>query len=494
MTASDIFSKRGVAVIGAGTMGAGIAQRIAQEEIDVYRVDREEALAVAGKDGIARMLGEAVERRIFSPGRVERILSHVTPTAHMEDIADVALVIEAVFEDEDVKRDLFQKLNTLCASDTIFASNTSSLSVSRLAVSSGRPDRFGGLHFFFHPAKNRLLEVINGSDTSSTTSDFLWNFGATIGKTCIRVADQAGFAVNRFFVPWLNEAARMIDEGAASIPTVEIAAKRAFGIGMGPFELMNITGVPIAYHSAVSLERTLGSFYTPAESLRKHTEMHKNWDLEGEPEESDYESVSDRLLGCIFTVSSQLVEEGVATREDTDRGAIVGLRWRQGPFAMMNQAGVPTALGRVERFVRRYASLSLPQSLVSLAKSERFWTLTYVEHSVEGGVARIVINRPESLNALSPALSRQLADAFIEVDGRPDVETIIIEGVGKAFVAGADLRFFVKALRDNDIERVQTFTKNGHDLLRAIATTDKLTIAFVDGMAIGGGGRTRTRV
>ena len=176
----------------------------------------------------------------------------------------------------------FTELNEICGASTVFATNTSSLSVSQLATVSGRPDRFGGLHFFYHPAKNRLLEVISGAETSLETKRFLGQFGSTIGKTCITVADRPGFAVNRFFVPWLIEAVRMYDEGVASIPTIEAAARRAFGIGMGPFELMNVTGVAIAYHAAVSLERMLGSFYAPTESLKRHTEQRENWNLEGE--------------------------------------------------------------------------------------------------------------------------------------------------------------------------------------------------------------------
>jgi len=487
MPVTDSLTERGVAVIGAGNMGAGIAQRIAQEGITVFLVDREKSLAEAGKEKIAVLLEQAIERRIFRPDHVSRILDNVIPTTDMGAIRDTGLVIEAVFEDEEVKRNLFEELNSICAKSTIFATNTSSLSVTELAEGSGRPDRFGGLHFFYHPAKNRLLEVICGVATSRETEHFMYRFGSTIGKTCIRVADYPGFAVNRFFVPWLIEAVRMFDEGVASIPTIETAARRAFGIGMGPFELMNVTGVAIAYHAAASLERTLGSFYKPTESLKVHTEMHENWELKGEADPDRFEEVSDRLLGCVYTVSCGLVEEDVATREDTDRGAVVGLRWLHGPFAMMNRAGTPEALACVRRFTTRYPSLEVPSSLKELVSDDKRWPLSFVEQHVEGSIARIVFNRPEALNALNPDIMRELKECFSAVSANSDVETVIFEGVGKAFVAGADIRFFVDALQEGDFDRIYSFTEEGHELLNAIATSKKLTVAYVDGMALGGG-------
>ncbi len=482
------LSTNGVAVIGAGTMGSGIAQKIAQVGIPVFLVDRQQHLAEAGKDQIVLILSQAVERKIFRPDEVSTILARVTPTADLGALEDVALVIEAVFEDRDVKQELFQQLHEICGPETIFATNTSSLSVTELAETSGRRDRFGGLHFFYHPAKNRLLEIITAASTSQETERSLRLFGSVIGKTCIKVADRPGFAVNRFFVPWLNEAVRIFEEGIASISTIEAAARRAFGIGMGPFELMNVTGVPIAYHAAMSLERSLGRFYAPAARLANQAERRQNWDLDGEEvDETQTNDVAERLLGCVFTIACTLVDEGVASREDTDRGAVVGLRWRQGPFAMMNRCGLSASQELVARFTARHATLAQPQGLEAQAQTNEPWPLSFVDMEKSQGSARIIINRPEALNALNPDVVRQLAARFEQATHDPSVETIVFEGVGKAFVAGADIRFFVDALIDDDFERIYTFTRQGQELFKAIATSEKLTVAFVDGMALGGG-------
>ena len=184
-----------------------------------------------------------------------------------------------------------------------------------------------GLHYFYHPAKNRLLEIIPGKKTSAASIELCKFFSSRTGKTGILVKDSPGFAVNRFFVPWLNEATRILGDGIANIPTIDAATKNAFGIGMGPFVLMNVTGIPIAYHSAATLGKEFGDFYSPGEMLKKQFESGAQWQTEGTPDASKFEEVSDRLLGVVFLVVCQIVQEGVCTAADIDRGARIGLRW-----------------------------------------------------------------------------------------------------------------------------------------------------------------------
>ena len=203
-----------VAIIGAGNMGSGIAQKTAQEEFDVQMVDREAQWVQRGEGIISDFLAEAVERRIFSPQQVEAIESRISGVVGTENVApDTDLVIEAVFEDFDIKTAVFTTLDEVCDEKTILASNTSSLSVNELAQATGRPDRFVGLHFFYHPAKNRLIEVIPAKTTSQETIERTVQYCKTLGKVVIVCKDKPGFVVNRFFVPWLNEACLPHDIG-----------------------------------------------------------------------------------------------------------------------------------------------------------------------------------------------------------------------------------------------------------------------------------------
>ena len=232
-----------VAIIGAGNMGSGIAQKTAQEEFDVQMVDREEQWVERGKGIISNFLQEAVERRIFSPQQVSEIQGRITGVVGTENTAeDTDLVIEAVFEDFDIKTQVFNALNQACGENTILASNTSSLSVDELALASGRPEKFVGLHFFYHPAKNRLVEVIPGKTTSDETIARTVQYCRGLGKVVILCKDRPGFVVNRFFVPWLNEACLLLQEGVASAAAIDAVSMKAFKIGMGPFALMNLTG------------------------------------------------------------------------------------------------------------------------------------------------------------------------------------------------------------------------------------------------------------
>ena len=242
-----------VAVVGAGNMGAGIAQKIAMEGFDVLLADMDLERATVGKGRIAKTLEQAVARRVLTEEAAQATLSRVTPVGDLAGLSNADLVIEAVFENLLVKKELLRNLDAVCKPTCVLATNTSSFYVGELASVTERPGKVVGLHYFFHPAKNRLLEVIPGYLTEPSVVEDMDRFAEAHGKTAIRTKDAPGFAVNRFFVPWLNEAVRLLEENVANIATIEAAAKKAFRIPMGPFELMNVTGVPVAMHAAGTL-------------------------------------------------------------------------------------------------------------------------------------------------------------------------------------------------------------------------------------------------
>jgi enoyl-CoA hydratase/3-hydroxyacyl-CoA dehydrogenase len=476
-----------IGVIGAGNMGSGIVQKIAQEGIPVVMVDLKEEFVERGLGTIRRLLQEGVDRKIFKPEQVQEILARVQGTTDFNAVADADIVIEAVFEDKQVKTDLFQRLDRICSPKTILATNTSSFYVRDFADKTSRPDRFVGLHYFYHPAKNRLLEVIPHSGTSPETVEKSLLAAKLHGKTSILVKDAPGFAVNRFFVPFLNEAARMLEENVADIPTIEAAAKQAFKIGMGPFELMNVTGIPIAVHAATTLGNELGPFYAPAPILKAQMEKKANWILEGKIDEAKLSTLADRFQGVCLGVAAALVDEGVASIEDTDRGAKIGLRWILGPFEIMNKIGIDKTYEVVQAICRKYPDFKMPAILEKQLRLGKPFEFHFVDLEVKNGIAYVTLNRPEAMNALNETVVAQLDRRFGEAEADARVKAIVFQGAGKAFVAGADIRYFVEKIKTGRIPDIVAFTRKGHELLLRIEESKKLTIALLDGLSLGGG-------
>ncbi|MFN7972356.1 MAG: 3-hydroxyacyl-CoA dehydrogenase NAD-binding domain-containing protein [Acidobacteriota bacterium] len=468
------------AVIGGGNMGAGIAQKIATEGFPVVLVDLDDGKVAAGMERIRATLAEGVARRLFTDDAARAIGGRVAGTADWSALADADLVIEAVFEDLAVKRDVFRRLGQTC-DRAILATNTSSFYVRDLAAAARKPERVVGLHYFYHPAKNRLVEVIGHDGVDREILSAAWSAQEAIGKTPIGSADRPGFVVNRFFVPWLNEAVRIHAEGLAGIPTIDAAAKAFFQIGMGPFELMNVTGVPIAFHAATTLGRELGPFYAPAPALEAQATSGRPWDLAGEADAALFDAVSARLCGVVLFVAASLVEEGVGTIEDVDIGARVGLRWTMGPFQLVNQLGTREAAGRAASAVEPF-SLRLP-ALLSGAPASGL-PIHLVASGRRGKLASIAIQRPDAMNALNPEVVAQLERAVADA---PAGEAVVIGGSGKAFVAGADIKFFVDCLSRGRFDEILAFTRRGAELLARLSGGTRPFVARVHGLSLGGG-------
>ena len=476
-----------VAIIGAGNMGSGIAQKSAQEEFNVQMVDREKQWVDRGEKIINDFLEEAIQRRIFKPEKVEEIKSRITGVVGTENVApDTDLVIEAVFEDFNIKKDVFNILDRVCGDKTILASNTSSLSVNELAKATGRPDKFVGLHFFYHPAKNRLIEIIPAETTSPESLAAVEKYCKTMGKVVIVCKDRPGFVVNRFFVPWLNEACHLVDEGVASIAQIDAVAEKAFNIGMGPFALMNLTGPSIALHATNYLAEQLNcSRYYGAECLKQTIAESGMWDI-GEITECDDETskiISERLLGQVFAVSAQIVQEEICSIEDVDRGAKVGLRWAEGPFEIANKIGIKDT----KRMAQKYAELAKFELPLWIKEKEGLFDFNYIDTKIDNDIATIVLNRPEAMNALNEEVVRQLGTVLDDLNSRKEISTIVLEGAGKAFVAGADVKYFVDKIREDSIKDIYDFTSYGHEVLNKLEKSQKTTIALTTGLALGGG-------
>ena len=463
-------------------MGAAIAQKFAQENFIVILADREESYVKRGISNITKVLAEGIERKVFTEDQVDNYLSNIKGTHNLADLKACDLIVEAIFEDFNAKADLFKTLDSIVGPETIIATNTSSFSVNDLAQSVSHPERFIGLHYFYHAAKNRLVEIIPGEKTSQEVIDTAKAFSMLSGKDAIICKDSYGFVVNRFFVPWLNESVRLLDENIANIATIDDVCMKVFGIGMGPFALMNATGVPVAYHAEKTLER-YGSLYAVSEKLKEQALSGQQWELVGDisTDEETRKKISDRMLGIVFFVCSQLLDEQVCTAVDINRGAKIGLKWRKGPIELMQYYKEDM----VWYFVHQVAGLYQMHLPVSIGN--KYWKMKYVELEKKGNIAVLTMSRPEDLNALNEEVMKQLDEQFSLANNDAAIDTIFITGSGKAFVAGADIKFFIKNIKAHKINDIETFTGFGQKIFKKIDESPKKIIAVINGLALGGG-------
>jgi 3-hydroxybutyryl-CoA dehydrogenase len=245
-----------IAVLGAGTMGAGIAQVAAQAGFPTLLYDIKQEFIDTGLGRVKSFLTGSRERGKLSAEQEQEILARFTTSTKLEDCQGAALVIEAAPEKLDLKRDIFKQLDSICAPEALLATNTSSFSVTAIAASTKHQERVLGLHFFNPPPLMALVEVIQGDHTVAATIERATELMRAMGKTPARAKDTPGFIVNRVARPFYNEGLRILGDGGASVETIDRIMKEAGNFRMGPFELMDLIGNDINFAATESLYRS----------------------------------------------------------------------------------------------------------------------------------------------------------------------------------------------------------------------------------------------
>ncbi|NCU11304.1 MAG: 3-hydroxybutyryl-CoA dehydrogenase [Sphingomonadaceae bacterium] len=262
-----------VGIIGAGQMGSGIAQTVAQNGIRVMLADVDIALAEKAKAGIDKALARLVSREKLTPDQAEGALARITPVADYAPMAQADLIIEAATEKEEIKRKIFEAAGKVLNADAIMASNTSSIPITRMATSSPDPKRFIGLHFFNPVPVMGLIEVIPGLATSPETVARTRAFAESLGKQVVQAEDEPGFVVNRILLPMINEAVFVLGQGTASIADIDKGCRLGLNHPMGPLELADFVGLDTCLDIVRVLYNTTGdSKYRPAPLLVKYVE------------------------------------------------------------------------------------------------------------------------------------------------------------------------------------------------------------------------------
>ncbi len=237
-----------VGMAGAGSMGAGIAQIAAMAGYQVKVVDVSEAVWARAEKTIVKSLERIVKKGTISEGEMKAVLARISFSTDVTTLADVPFIFEAVFEDINVKKELFTKLDAVCGEHTIYATNTSSIAITEMAALVKRPANFIGMHFFNPVPMMKLVEVIPALQTAEATKLLALEMAKKIGKTAITCKDTPGFVVNRLFVPYIIDAVRLLEEGVASAEDIDTAMKLGCNMPMGPLEFQDFAGVDIGYY------------------------------------------------------------------------------------------------------------------------------------------------------------------------------------------------------------------------------------------------------
>ena len=371
-----------VGIAGAGTMGTGIAQIacLAGFETQLYELDSKQL--ARGTERLRTWLRRGVERGDWSEGEAEDALARLRPETLIDPLAGCELVIEAVPEELELKRDLFARLASVCGPDAVLATNTSSLSVTAIAAGVPEPGRVVGMHFFNPPARMLLVEVVAGDETGEAALETATGAAERMGRTPIRARDSVGFVANRCARPFTLEGLRIVGEGDATPAEVDRICRLAGGFRMGPFELMDLIGIDVNFGVARSffeqsfgeprwrphpiqarmvaagrLGRKAGRGFYAYESDRPHRE--RDPDIDAERPLTDDEAVAEvagekapevlgRIAAQIVNEGCFALEEGVASAEDIDTAMTLGFNWPLGPLAWGELLGWSRALGALE--------------------------------------------------------------------------------------------------------------------------------------------------
>jgi enoyl-CoA hydratase/3-hydroxyacyl-CoA dehydrogenase len=499
-----------LAVLGAGTMGHGIAEVAALSGYEVFLRDIEEDLVEEGYDEIDWSLQKLAENDAITEDDREAALGRVTPVVDLETaVADADVVIEAIVEDMGVKKQVYGELDDLAPERTVFASNTSSLSVTELSETTDRAERFCGMHFFNPPVRMELVEVIRGGHTSDETLDAIEGLAESLGKTPVRVRkDEPGFVVNRVLVPLMNEACWLVEADEASIAEVDSTAKYGLNLPMGAFELGDQVGNDVTLHVLRYMESVLGAAYEPSPMLVRAAENDKHGRKTGEgfydyedggvdvPPDEGRDDVEARLLAVMANEVGKLQQKDIAPVEEVDRAVKLGGGFPDGPARMADDAGLASLVETLEAAHEATggARYEVSEGLRAAAADGGFYPEDGDEEVAfdtlrleypSDRVARVVLDRPHQLNTVTPEMLAEFEAAVDRVEADDEVRALVVAGEGdQAFSAGADAAGMAG---DADSAQAVALSRDGQAAWGRLEELAVPVVAAVDGFALGGG-------
>jgi enoyl-CoA hydratase/3-hydroxyacyl-CoA dehydrogenase len=511
------------AVVGAGTMGGEIAQVIASAGIPVVLKDVKQEFVDLGlrkaEEVTKAQLSNLVRKEKISEEQAAeqaaQILGRITPTTAYEGFGDVDFVIEAVPERMQIKQAVLAELDACTPGHAILASNTSALAISEMSLATSRPDKVVGFHFFYPASMMRVVEIVEGEDTSAETMQVATTFAQAIRKLPITCGEEPGFVVNRILNSAISEVWRVQEEGDLSIKAIDDAVAASRVAPIGPFILTDLLGLDTVLHVAEHLRDSYGDSFYVHEGMQALVEAGelgakagKGFYENGEPRsegETDFDAgeLAQRFVLKAFVEACLVLEDGMATVRDIDLGMMAGAGLMPPPFARADQTGLDVVLEQLEtatgEWGERFAPPLILRRLVAQGRlgaktgqgffayarpdSSGFEQGEAVKLETRDGVAIAWMDRPPA-NSLSPQVIDELTRVWDHVDSDPALRVLIIASANPMlWCAGAD----IKGFKTMDAESGTAMIAEGHELMRSMEQSATMTIAAVNAVAYGGG-------
>lgn len=362
---------KNVGVLGAGSMGSGIAQVAASNNHKVVLVDSNKSALDAAKEKLAKVMKRLVEKGKYTVDQATEIQDNISYSTELEDFSESNIVIEAIIENIDIKKQVFGELEKICPSDTILATNTSSLSVASIASACENPSKVIGIHFFNPAPLMPLVEIIPAIQTSEETLKTSRGLIDSWGKVTVQAKDTPGFIVNRVARPFYGEALRIYEEGVADIATIDWAMKEIGGFKMGPFELMDFIGNDINY---TVTETVFEAFYydqryKPSFTQKRYSEAgwlgrktgrgyydYSEGAVQPEPKKDNYlgQIIVDRIVAMLVNEAADALMLNIASRNDIDLAMTKGVNYPKGLLKWADSIGIRKCVSRMDALYDEY--------------------------------------------------------------------------------------------------------------------------------------------
>ncbi len=515
-----------ITVVGAGTMGHGIAEVAAMSGFKVYLADISDDILNNALGKIKWSLSKLSEKGQLRES-VETIMSRITPVVNLKDgnyteefakvISQSDFIIEAIPERIDLKQQLFKFLDQHAPKHAILATNTSSLPISEIAAATGRPEKVVGMHFFNPPPLMPLVEIIKGDKTSDETVSVVYDLAKKFGKQPVVVKkDVPGFIVNRILGRFLNEACWMVARGKASIIEVDSAVRYKLGFPMGAFELADYSGIDVFYLVFTAMVQR-GMKMTGCPLFKEKFDKKEYGMKTGKgfyeypapgkyvrpniPKDAGEKVDVVMLMAPAINEAAWLLENDVATMDDIDKAVMLGLGWPKGVFEYADEFGIDTVVNALKKLKEEtgFEEYEPNKLLVKMVQEGRlgrkagkgFREYRPVEEiaketlliRLEKPIAWIIFNRPDKLNAINDKLLKELSETLDELELNDEIRVVVLTGAGRAFSAGADVSSFVGITPI----KAAIFSRKFQEVNLKIEYYTKPVIAALNGYTLGGG-------